>query len=327
METIYYSKQIRRRRRRRPLLAIIAFWIIFFSLIGALTWGLKTYFLSERTLGIAAPTPTPTPYVMPTSTPTPETPSRLGEVVENALEGSHGSYGIVIKNFKTGESYTYNDTIRYESASLYKLWVMAVVEQQIKNGSLHESDALSESVATLNKKFDIASDEAELTDGTISTTVGDALYQMITISDNYSALILTEKIGLSSLSSFLQSNGFNQSAVGTGDSLPTTTAHDVALFLEKLYKRQLTDDEYSSKMLDLLKQQRLNSKLPLYLPLAVQVAHKTGEIDNFSHDAGIVNAPSGDYIIVVMSQTDNPQEANERIAEVSKAVYNYFEGK
>ena len=91
--------------------------------------------------------------------------------------------------------------------------------------------------------------------------------------------------------------------------------------------RQLTDEEYTVKMLELLKDQRLNNKLPLYLPLAVQVAHKTGEIDEYSHDAGIVNALNGDYIIVIMTKSDDPESANERIALVSKAVYNYFEGE
>lgn len=323
MEKIYYSKQIRRRRRYDGLRTILAFLILFGLVIGLLFAAYKIVTFSTGILGTTAPTPTPEHF--PTPTPTPVVLSRLGQVVEEALSGSRGSYGISIKNLKTGEAYTQGDTISYESASLYKLWVMAVVYQQIKDGKLSEEDKLSQDIATLNKKFNIATDAAELTDGKVSMTVGEALTQMITISDNYAALLLTERVKVPSLTAFLKANDLNGSAVGTGSKLPTTTAHDVMLFLDKLYMRQLADEEYTLKMLELLKQQRLNTKVPKYLPLAVQVAHKTGEIDEYTHDGGIVNAPSGDYIIVVMSKSDDPNVANERIAQVSKAVYNYFE--
>ena len=77
-------------------------------------------------------------------------------------------------------------------------------------------------------------------------------------------------------------------------------------------------------MIALLKQQTLNDKLPKYLPENVEIAHKTGEIDRFSHDAGIVFFEKGDYIIVVLSETDNSPAANERIADISKKVFEYF---
>ena len=329
MEKIYYSKQIRRRRRHDGLRTILAFVILFGLVIGLLFAAYKVVTFSTGILGATAPIPqleADHPFDE-TPTPTPEIQSRLGQVVEKALSGSHGSYGISIKNHKTGESYTKGDTISFESASLYKLCVMAVVYQQIKDGRLSEEDTLSQDIATLNKKFNIATDAAELADGKVSMTVDEALTQMITISDNYAALLLTERVKVSGLTAFLKANDFNESAVGTGGKLPTTTAHDIMLFLDKLYMRQLTDEEYTVKMLELLKDQRLNNKLPLYLPLAVQVAHKTGEIDEYSHDAGIVNALNGDYIIVIMTKSDDPESANERIALVSKAVYNYFEGE
>ena len=47
-------------------------------------------------------------------------------------------------------------------------------------------------------------------------------------------------------------------------------------------------------MLELLKAQTLNDKLPKYLPDQVIMAHKAGELDDVSHDAGIVYSPAGD---------------------------------
>jgi beta-lactamase class A len=250
--------------------------------------------------------------------------SKLGIVVKQALTGSEGTYSVVIKHLKTGESYSLNSHKVYDAGSLYKLWIMAEVFEQIKENKIKEDTELKTDVAELNKKFRIASDEAELKEGELDFTVGSALTQMITISHNYAALSLTEKIRLANVKKFLSDNSLQQSKVGTDGASPTTTASDIALFLEKLFKGELADPLSTEKMLDLLKAQKLNDKLPKYLPESVLVAHKTGELGLFSHDAGIVYTPSGEYIIVVLSKSDYPPGAEERIAEISRAVYEYF---
>lgn len=77
-------------------------------------------------------------------------------------------------------------------------------------------------------------------------------------------------------------------------------------------------------MMALLKNQKKNIKLSKYLPQDTVVAHKTGELGGLSHDGGIVFTKKGDYIIVVLSQTASSLSADEKIADISKAVYNYF---
>lgn len=251
----------------------------------------------------------------------------LKEIVQNALVGTKGSYGIVIKNLKTGESYYANEHAVYQSGSLYKLWVMAAAFAQIQSGELKESEVLSEDVEVLNNKFNISSDSAELTDGTITLTVSSALEKMITISHNYDALLLALRLKLSYLADFLSQNGFEESKIGTNGEAPTSSAYDTALFFEKLYKGKLANQEYTDRMLDLLKAQQLNDKLPKYLPEETIIAHKTGELDAFTHDAGIIFTPKGDYIIVILSESDTPSAAEERIAQLSKDVYNFFQNK
>lgn len=251
----------------------------------------------------------------------------LDKVVQKALEGTKGSYGIVVKNLKTGKSFYFNEHKTYQPGSLYKLWVMAVVYKQIQEGSLTKDQILSEDVTTLNDKFDIDPESAEQTEGIVTLSVYDALNQMITISHNYAALLLTEKVKLSTVAEFLKENNFNESTVGTDYSNPTTTPYDIALFFEKLYKGELANEQFTKEMIDLLKSQQLNDKLPKYLPKEINIAHKTGEIDFATHDSGIVYAPSGDYLIVVLSESDFPSGAADRIARISKAVYDNFNNK
>lgn len=249
----------------------------------------------------------------------------LKETVEKAMDGTEGNYAILIRNIKTGESYASNEHRSYDAGSLYKLWVMATVYKKIEEGKLKEDQELSQDIATLNRKFGIDDGSAEFTEGAINLTVGQALTQMITISHNYAALLLTEKVGLSQVSEFVKQNGFKESGLGTKGGSPETTVFDMALFFEKLYKKELGNEESTNKMIELLKRQRLNDKLPKYLPEGTIVAHKTGEIDYFSHDAGIVYSGKGDYIIAVLSESDFPAGAEDRIARLSRSVYEYFE--
>lgn len=245
----------------------------------------------------------------------------LGSVVNEALKDTEGNYAVYIKNFKKGETIKLKEKESFDAGSLYKLWLVGAVFEQIKDGNLKGDEVLSSKIEDLNKKFEIASGDAELTDGSIELTVNDAMKQTITISHNYAALLLTSKIGVSKISEFLRKHNLSDSSTG---SPPKTTAADIAKFYEALYKGELLGEEYSKEMLELLSKQQINDRLPKNLPQGVRIAHKTADIGLFEHDAGIVYTDKGDYIIVVLSESDFPQGAGERIADLSKAVYEYF---
>jgi len=248
----------------------------------------------------------------------------LTQIVQSIIPRSDNDYGIVIHHLNTNETYSQNDHRMFQSGSLYKLWVMATVYDQIKNGKLRETDILKQEIPILNEKFRIATEDAELTEGTITLSIGDALYRMITVSDNYAALLLSEKVRLSTVAQFLKQHGFTESAVGTTGGFPTATASDIAQFFTLLYQGKLINKKYDDNMLDLLKQQKLNHKIPKNLPEDIVVAHKTGELNLFTHDAGIVYTPKGDYIITILSESENPDQAEETIADISEIVYRYF---
>ena len=252
------------------------------------------------------------------------TNERLKNTIDKALKEAQGTYGIVIRNLNTKEEYYLNEHREFDTASLYKLWVMATAFTQIQSGQLKENSILSQNIQVLNNKFNIGSESTELTEGTITVSVKEALNKMITISDNYAALLLSEKVRLSNVSDFLKKNGLIESRLGEP---PKTTPYDIALFLEKLYKNELANEDNTQKMIELLSRQTLNNKLPKYLPSNLSIAHKTGELGYFTHDAGIVFTNKDEYLIVVLSESDNPSGAEERIAEISKAVYDYFEEK
>lgn len=251
----------------------------------------------------------------------------LENIVLNILKEDKGNYGVVIFNLETGERYYLNEEKEFDTASLYKLWVMAVSFEQIEQGNLKDTEVLSDSISAIDNKFNLSTDSQEVGDNLISWPVRNALENMIIISDNYSAYLLTERIGIDKISNFLSSRGFSDSKVGGNNLAPQTSASDMAIFLERLYDGKFANTSDTSRMIELLKSQKVSTKLAKYLPADAVVAHKTGELGSFSHDVGIVYLKKGNYIIVALSSTKDQLGANEKIAQVSKGVYNYFSNK
>lgn len=262
----------------------------------------------------------PTPTLIPTPTKTP-TDANLEQIVKNNLINIDGDISVVIVNLKTGQSFYKNENVMFDSASLYKLWVMEAIYRKVANGSLKLSDKLTDDISHLNKIFNIASKSAERKEGEISLTVKDALEKMIIISDNYSSLLLVKNVGISQIQDFLNQYGFSNSKVGINGKNPQTSAYDTFLFYSYLYNNKFP---LSNDMVALLKRQALNEKLPKLLPQFTPFAHKTGELGAFSHDAGIVYGIASDYIIVVMSRSDDIAKTNDVMSNLSKEVYEYF---
>ena len=75
-------------------------------------------------------------------------------------------------------------------------------------------------------------------------------------------------------------------------------------------------------MLEILKKQKDNDKIPRYFFDNVIVAHKTGELFNVFNDGGIVYGINNNFIIVIMTDdVDNEECMKEKIGEISKKIY------
>ncbi|MFH1767907.1 MAG: serine hydrolase [Candidatus Omnitrophota bacterium] len=101
------------------------------------------------------------------------------------------------------------------------------------------------------------------------------------------------------------------------------SCRDLSFLFEKIYRKDLVDAAASEIMLSFLKEQKINDRIPKYLPESVTVAHKTGLEKTVVGDGGIVFCDNGDYVIcVVTSDFSSYRQAKDFIAKVSLAVYN-----
>src|SRR5690606_20861611 len=66
--------------------------------------------------------------------------------------------------------------------------------------------------------------------------------------------------------------------------------------------------------------QQIDDRLARGVPDSVRIAHKTGDLEGYAHDAGLVlGQESGDYILVVMSGPDSSgRMLNQRYADFGR---------
>jgi beta-lactamase class A len=99
----------------------------------------------------------------------------------------------------------------------------------------------------------------------------------------------------------------------------------MADILEKIYRKTCVSPEASEKCLECLKDQKVNDRIPRYLPRTITVAHKTGLENKVCHDAGIVFTGKGNVLICVLTEGDTGAVIAKRmIARISAAVYRLY---
>lgn len=241
----------------------------------------------------------------------------LDDLLRDALGEDIDSFAIVAKNLADGSGAAVNPDRPFYAASLFKVWVMYEVFHQRSLGLL-----------SLDEEY-IVSDYYEffglgprLTAPCETLTLSRALEAMMSVSDNAAAVLLQDRVGPANVNASLAALGLTDSGLFE-DELPTTAA-DIALILEAIARGQPLDADASQAMLDLLASETLADRLPALLPEGTQVAHKTANWTNATHDAGIVYSPAADYLIVVLSDRGYDDYPGETIAQVSKVVYEYY---
>ncbi len=101
----------------------------------------------------------------------------------------------------------------------------------------------------------------------------------------------------------------------------------MVFIFERMYQRSLVNKDLSEKCLKLLKLQRVNDRIPKYLPVDVTVAYRTGLERSVCHDVGIVFSCKGDFLACVLTKhaNSNSVPSKEFISKVALHTYVYFE--
>lgn len=230
-----------------------------------------------------------------------------------------GHVGFAVTDTYSGQQCLFNEGEVFDSASLYKLVVMAEAYRQVSLRTLAMTDTMR-----VGPEHAV-DDPPELRDrDPVTISIRDALRLMVEVSDNATAVALTERLGLANVQREARRLGMTHTELGTAF---TTTAADVNTFMMRLYTGEVVSREASQDMLALLRNQYYGGRIPAKLPRSAVVANKTGSLREYVHDAGVVWAPYGSYAVTVLTQAAPEVDlttAEELIQDIAGMAYGVY---
>ena len=242
----------------------------------------------------------------------------LAAAVRARIAGVSGHVGVAIKDVDSGRGVLIDPDREFQAASLFKLAVMYEVYKQRDLGMLPFDEVL-----VLTQRY--ADYDLGTLDRPVGSTisVGEALQRMITISDNSSAVLLTDTVGAANINRDIQALGLTHTHVLSDDLV--TSPGDMLSLLEMLALGQGISPSTSAEMIQLLAQQRVNDRIPRLLPAGTVVAHKTGNLPGVANDVGIVYEPGATYIVALLVDgTSDEGEASQAEAQLARLAFDYF---
>lgn len=273
----------------------------------------------------------------------------VAKLASKLLQLEPGVYGVVLMQPDGTVIFKQNANLPFVTASLYKLIVMVDFYRSREFGEID-----FEQWVTLEESFFsvFEGDEEDVTyDSSMvgfEVQISELLFNMITLSSNVAARALLSlttsevlneiaaNLGMSSTHLLLELkdvspwppesiNGDNPAAseaalrfvaqMGEEGPISITTPADIATFFMELVNREIVSPDASDEMLSLLEQQEINDRLPALLPEGTVCAHKTGDLNNVVHDAGIVYGEAGPTIVTVLSEAVPDHERTIRVIQ------------
>ena len=229
-----------------------------------------------------------------------------------------GDVGFYYKNLVTGETVTYQEDLPLIAASVIKLPMMVEAFRQFDAGELNPDELY---IVQDIGKVPSCGVLTYLHDG-LAVTIRDLVVLSIIVSDNTATNLLMDLLGIDSVNALLDTldmpttrlrrKMFDREAASRGLQ-NTITAGEIGGLLEKLYWGNLISPVASGQMIQILKDQQLESKMPFRFTDSIEIAHKTGEDTGTTHDVGIVYARNPFVICFCSNNVDTP--AFERVMQ------------
>lgn len=240
-----------------------------------------------------------------------------------SLQG--GAFGVAIRDLHGPVAAAHHPDDRFVLGSLYKLVLASEVMRQARAGRF----ALLETVETL-PEYTFGEPPGGVPPAT-RLPIDEMLRKMIAVSSNAAALALVELVGPDALSAAPQRLAMPATTIEVTTVAPGRheidargTARDLLGLCVRLDREQLIGPDHDRRMIDLLLGQQIDDRFPRLLPADVPIAHKTADLEGYTHDAGIVYLSGRPFAIVVLAQALNLLDGTAIVAEICRLAFQYF---
>lgn len=228
--------------------------------------------------------------------------------------------------------FSYASSATVVSASTIKVPIAIAVLTKV------EKEGLDTETFSLNvSDQDILSDSIAFETGPRLTSIHELLYWMITVSDNTSTNVLIDWCGIGAIDDFfgryglkdtsLQRHMLDFEAVKAGYNNYISIDDYFHCFMD-LESGRILNDQHRKLLLDILKENRDSKEIKRYLYQGCPIAHKTGELDDVSHDGGIIYNGNHPYFLAVfvsnlVASNETSLAADQLIGRMSRLFMDY----
>ncbi|HYW09620.1 MAG TPA: serine hydrolase [Longimicrobium sp.] len=254
--------------------------------------------------------------------------------------GFHGEVGIYVRHLGTGATVAINADTVFPTASMIKVPILLTLYDRVERGAMN-LDARMPRPDTLNYRYVESTDVVGYMEPGDTLPLSELAFLMLTVSDNVASLWIQAEVGGGvAVNEWLAANGFRhtrvnsrtpgreaaRSAYGWGQTTPREIAHALVMIREG----RAVSPTASEAMYRMLTNSYWKAEALSQIPPTVQAASKQGFVDRSRSEVLLVNAPTGDYVVAVITknQTDTSYEPGNEgarlIRSVSRAVYEHF---
>ena len=162
-------------------------------------------------------------------------------------------------------------------------------------------------------------------------TLRELCEAMITVSSNFAANLLIERVGAGNVRKTVGRLGADGMLVlrGVEDQKAfdkglnnETTARALETLMLKIAQGQAVGPRADAEMAAILKRQKFHDAIPAGLPDGTVVGHKTGNITKIHHDAAIVYGPRPYVLVVLVRGIQDQKVSGPLIASISREIWN-----
>lgn len=259
--------------------------------------------------------------------------------VQKLIDSSGAEVAVVLRTLDGKAELLIEPDKPFHAASTMKVPIMIELFRQAEAGQLKLDDPLP-----VRNEFHSIVDGSvyqlsvgDDSDAQVYKAVGGSLSlralceAMITVSSNFAANLLIERVGAVNVRKTVGRLGAggmvvlrgveDQKAFDKGLS-NSTTARALAVLMEKLAVGKAVSPKADAEMVAILKRQKFRDAIPAGLPEDTPVAHKTGSITKIHHDAAIVYGPRPYVLVILVRGIQDQKVSGPLMASISREIWN-----
>ena len=264
---------------------------------------------------------------------------KLQSLLNETVRDFQGDVGVYVKNLKNGKVASINADTLFPTASMIKIPITIGMFNKIEKGELSYDTVLTykDSLA-----YAVGEDIVASLKHDEKISLAKVMMLMITTSDNTASLWCQSLAGTGvAINEWLSTNGFLYTRVNsrtpgreadrTRYGWGQTTPREMAELLVRIREGKVISERSSERMYRNLIRIFWDGNALSQIPPYVQVASKSGAVDQSKSEVVLVNAPHGDYVFCVTTKNQkdtrwiSTNEGYVLIRNISQLLWNYFE--